>query len=75
MSKAKIILATLSEKFEDDLEDLIDKHGLSGVVSALSDICYEKANHVRTNWQDEVLAKAWEKNAKVLDRVKVVPTH
>jgi hypothetical protein len=43
------------------LEQLIDICGLSSVVMALSDICDEKAEHIRSNWQDKPLARQWAK--------------
>ena len=43
------------------LETLIDAYGLEGVLYAIGDICAEKADHIRSNWQDERLAKEWSK--------------
>lgn len=34
------------------LEAMIDQHGLLRVVTSLSLICSEKAEHIRDNWQD-----------------------
>lgn len=61
----------------DTLEKLIDTHGLQAVIVSLSQICFEKAEHTQENWQDDKLAKLWEKNAKVLDTAqsKLVATH
>lgn len=61
----------------ETLEKLIDTHGLQDVLVSLSNICFEKAAHIRENWQDANLAKLWEKNAKVLDiaQSKLVATH
>lgn len=42
------------------LEALVDGASLQGVLMALSDICGEKAEHVRTNWQDRGLARQWD---------------
>ena len=50
------------------LEGMIDVAGLRNVVWALAHICWEKADHVRSNWQDEQLARDWEVNASMLDR-------
>jgi hypothetical protein len=47
----------------ETLEALIDKHGLLHVVTALDLICTEKADHIRTNWQDRALAKDWDRAA------------
>lgn len=60
----------------DDIENLIDKYGLEGICDAISHICGEKADHVRSTWQDEPMAKAWEKNAKLFDALtaKIVST-
>ena len=60
---------------EDDraytMEQLVDSLGMVDFMEMLENICYEKAEHVRTNWQDKELAKCWEKNAKELSKVRV----
>ncbi len=56
-----------SEKLE--LETLIDRCGLSSVLMALSEICGEKADHIRSNWQDEHLARDW---ATIEGRIGVI---
>jgi hypothetical protein len=43
----------------EELEALIDQHGLTHVVNTLSVVCLEKAEHLSANWQDETTAKAW----------------
>ena len=53
---------------QDTLEQFVDQFSMSTVISMLSDIANEKAEHVRSNWQDESLARQWERLAKVLDR-------
>lgn len=52
-----------------ELEDMLDQYGLREIVNALSQISYEKAEHLRTNWQDESTAKEWDKTAVYLERV------
>jgi hypothetical protein len=42
------------------LEGLVDASSLQGVLMALSEICGEKAEHIRTNWQDRGLARQWD---------------
>ena len=44
---------------KDTLEKMIDTHGLPSVLEMLGDICHEKAEHIRTNWQDAALANTW----------------
>lgn len=41
------------------LEGLVDQYNLDNVVGALAEICFEKAEHVRTNWQDAYGARKW----------------
>jgi hypothetical protein len=52
----------------DILERLIDRHGLTHIVTGLSLICVEKAEHIRTNWQDRTTAKAWDADGRTLDK-------
>jgi hypothetical protein len=55
----------------DELEKLIDRHGLTSVIDRVVDICHEKADHIQVNWQDRVLARAWTKCAVALERSSV----
>ena len=43
----------------DDLESMVDKHGMINIMLGLVHICDEKSEHVRCNWQDLVLSDAW----------------
>jgi hypothetical protein len=54
----------------DTLEALIDTHGLAAIVNSIADICHGKADHLRTNWQDAVAAKSWERDATKLGKVE-----
>ena len=45
------------------LEGLIDAVGVSDILETMSEICYEKAEHLETNWQDYKAAKWWLKIA------------
>lgn len=44
----------------DTLESLIDAAGLCAVLQALSEICGEKADHIRASYSDAVTARAWD---------------
>lgn len=56
----------------DTLESLVDKQGgIYDVLDGLSTIAGEKADHLRTNWQDEPAAKRWERLGRRLDRFAV----
>lgn len=45
----------------ETLESLIDQTSLLDVLVGLELVCAEKAKHVRINWQDEALAKLWDR--------------
>lgn len=53
------------------LEALVDLHGITAVVAALGAICYGKAEHLRSNWQDSHAAREWERIAKPIDATVV----
>lgn len=52
----------------DVLEALVDRHGLTHILTGLSLICGEKAEHIRENWQDRTTAKAWDADSRTLDK-------
>jgi len=55
------------------LEDLMDTALVNGVLELMRDICNEKAYHLRSNWQDDRTAQAWERAARALDRAATHP--
>lgn len=52
---------------EYEIEEIIDHTSLSEVLGMLSSICYGKADHLQTNWQDYAAAKEWQKAARIID--------
>lgn len=56
----------------DDLEQMIDRMGLSRVLFLMAEICAEKADHIETTWQDRPLSREWIKDAKALDKLAAV---
>lgn len=52
-----------------DIEEMIDKVGLSKFLFMLAEVCGEKAEHIRTNWQDRNLAKEWDADAKAIEKL------
>jgi hypothetical protein len=54
---------------KDLLERVIDQDGLAAVVACLADIANDKAEHLRSAWQDDKLARSWERDAKKLQAV------
>jgi hypothetical protein len=66
MSKMKDALAD-----QHELESMVDQYGLRVVMVMLANICFDKAEHVRSNWQDDDMAMSWERDANVLEGVAV----
>jgi len=54
------------EENKEKVEAIIDIVGMFSFMCMVGDICDEKADHIRSNWQDENLAKVWDKEAKVI---------
>lgn len=52
----------------EQLEAIIDSLTLSETVVLFVEICQEKAEHIKENWQDENLAKTWSKAASRLEK-------
>lgn len=48
----------------DALEAIMDQCSPYDMCEMLAVIANEKADHVRTNWQDEATAKQWERVAR-----------
>ena len=48
----------------EDLEALVDRHGLLHVLTGLELVCEEKAEHIRANWQDRKTAAFWDRAGK-----------
>jgi len=51
----------------DELETLIDQHDVTTLLDCMSQVCWEKAEHLRSNWGEHSTAKLWEKAAVHLD--------
>jgi hypothetical protein len=51
-----------------DLEMLVDRIGMAGVLRMLADVCADKAEHVRSTWDDPAMARMWDRVFRVLDR-------
>ena len=50
---------------------MIDGMSLSGVLDILSQVCYEKAENLRNDWQDPDTARAWEKVGRAVGKIKI----
>jgi hypothetical protein len=72
-------MTDITLKDATDLELLVDRLGMDGVVNMLSTIANEKADHIRHNWQDDSAAERFETTAAILNatfsRLQVVLRH
>ncbi len=54
---------------EEQLKVMIDASSLEAVLSHILDICHGKVDHLRSNWQDEIAARAWERVARRIENL------
>lgn len=55
------------------LEAMVDRVGMANVLYALAHISREKAEHLRTNWQDRSTSQWWDMRAGKLDAIAAKP--
>ena len=55
------------------VEDLIDRLTLRGLLDLVAQVCHEKADHLRANWQDETAGHAWERAEQIIDKMTTNP--
>jgi hypothetical protein len=66
----KLDQQTLKDAIEAYLDSGNGFESLSEVYPMIADLCREKADHVRSNWQDEGLAHLWERFAGACDSAR-----
>jgi hypothetical protein len=62
-------LIETENKIGEKIEAIIDTSSANYVLNSIVQIAWGKADHLRTNWQDESAAKEWEKLASKLETV------
>ena len=45
-----------------DLEQIVDAEGMGTILETLAQICFEKSEHIATNYDDKTLAAQWKKD-------------
>jgi len=63
------VAATEHAELEHRLEAEMDRYGLYAVLQAVEHICLVKADHVLTNWGDEILAAQWRHAGRRISRL------
>ena len=56
-------------RLNERLEELIDLFNLQDVVEGLAQVSRDKADHLRTNWNDRTTAQGWDRAANRLEKV------
>lgn len=56
---------------KEDIQAMLDSMNVSDVLKIMSQICYEKAENLRSDWQDIETARAWEKIARAVGKIKI----
>jgi hypothetical protein len=59
----------MNESLQNELEALIDRYGMSQVLLGIAAVCYEKEDHLRTNWQDTTTARAWHSDGVAVENL------
>ena len=49
-----------------ELKKLVDKYSLGVILDTLGSVCYEKSDHIRSDWKDDHLARLWETKGRVM---------
>jgi len=53
----------------ENMESMVDIRGIGATLELLAQVCYIKAEHVETNWQDKQAARVWIKIGKKIERL------
>ncbi|HIK04781.1 MAG TPA: hypothetical protein IGS40_08705 [Trichormus sp. M33_DOE_039] len=56
---------------KEDIEAMLDSMSVVDVLRIMSQICYEKAEYLRTDWEDNETARAWEKIGRAVGKIKI----
>ena len=51
------------------LEELIDRHGIDTILEEIAHICFAKADHIVSNYQDYALANEWNAVGENLNQI------
>lgn len=68
-----MIKESLTQAEHDALEAFIDRYSLAIVLEAIADVCQDKAEYLRTNWQDEPMSRDWDIAARKVQMTAIAP--
>ena len=58
-------------ELRETLEGMVDAATLAVVLQELGEVCAEKAEHLRENWQDSESARSWQRAGGKVDAASV----
>ena len=64
-----VCVVSIPSDAADVIEQTIDATSLARLLEIVAEICHEKAEHLRSNWQDVNAAKSWESDAAKLQKL------
>ena len=70
LTPEEIPSAPPEELLLDVLEKAIDANGIDCILEVLHDVCYLKAEHLRSNWQDNISAVYWERIGRRIQKIQ-----
>jgi hypothetical protein len=63
----------MNETLIEDLEKMVDAHGIHDVLLNLARVCMLKAGHIEENWQDIGLSRNWDEIGQHLETLSDRP--
>ena len=54
------------------LEQMIDNYSLRNLLKTIAIICFEKANHIRKSYADNITSEIWDETAEIWDETGCV---
>lgn len=60
-----------NEALEVVLENLIDRHEIDVVLEKIAEVCFLKAEHLNSAWDDASGAHQWIKLARKLNKIRL----
>ncbi|MGH1397498.1 MAG: hypothetical protein ACRAVC_26185 [Trichormus sp.] len=56
---------------KEDIKAMLDSMSVVDVLRILSQVCYEKAEYLRTDYQHTETAREWEKVGRAVGKIKI----
>ena len=64
-------IAEAKKQYKNLAEEAIDAYGLQRTLELIAEICWEKAEHIRSNWQEPDMAVVWERASQIILRASI----